>query len=769
MTPTAADRKAWSELLDGLPDDLRYTPLDGNKCPIDPDTGYPRNKWETFHYLPSDLDQMNGVVKAVGLHLGPTSNGVMAVDFDGRFGLELFEKLVGRSPMELPATVRWTSGLAGHYQCLYRVPKEHWEGLQTKKLKWKDHPKREHFELRWIGQSVIAGEHPDKLLSNGYYFEEGHSPKDVEIAAVPDWLLEFFQQECRPKGKTVIGKPVTVEIPTEEKPKSFIPGFARAELLYDISRTREIVSDWLHPADDHNDYDTWTMVGMVCAYLSAAIGEPMLLFDLWNDWSSEQSNYDGEDALAKKWESFDRDGDDALKFGTLHDYATENTDWKASQTQEEFVETLPEPEKKAAKSHKLPKHEVIAGLMKQLYELEKTGGDWNKRASVRSELYSACHIDKAEVQRRLFEMAADEFDLQINDNGPVQRTTRNLAEDALASSTLEPLIPGFLHRGCDAVMFGDKGSGKTFKALGLSYHACCGGTPFDRDTPVDPENLGRTLWIGSDGGEGAEKMIRDYVRMIGAPSEGQWRQRINVWAANRATGDTPWAFSVRGLIQLLAELESKQGEELPYNLVVIDTLKCVMDLADLNFGIGPVGVVMRLMQAVAARFNVAILWLHHSKQGAERAGGNSNIVEVPYSVIALYKKESPQHDHLVRCVVEKYRGESSRSYHYTLDRDIGLFKIVEGEEVQVNPLLYEVWIGRDAGTSMTDIVKAQPHLSEGTVRNKCTALRKEGLLEKKKNKWWPTEKGAKQMALDMPETAGEVNEWLGAPPKSEAA
>ena len=396
--------------------------------------------------------------------------------------------------------------------------------------------------------------------------------------------------------------------------------------------------------------------------------------------------------------------------------------------------------------------------MKQLYELEKTGGDWNKRASVRSELYSACHIDKAEVQRRLFEMAADEFDLQINDNGPVQRTTRNLAEAALDSSTLEPLIPGFLHRGCDAVMYGDKGSGKTFKALGFSYHACCGGTPFDRDTPVDPANLGRTLWIGSDGGEGAEKMIRDYLRMICAPAESTWRQRINVWAANRATGDTPWAFSVRGLIQLLAELESKQESDLPYNLVVIDTLKCVMDLADLNFGIGPVGVVMRLMQAVAARFNVAILWLHHSKQGAERAGGNSNIVEVPYSVIALYKKESPQHDHLVRCVVEKYRGESSRSYHYTLDREIGLFKIVEGEEVQVNPLLYEVWIGRDAGTSMTDIVKAQPHLSEGTVRNKCTALRKEGLLEKKKNKWWPTEKGAKQMALDMPETAGEVNE-----------
>ncbi len=186
MTLTAADRKTWRELLDSPPDDLRYTPLDGNKSPFDPDTGYPRNKWESFHFLPSDLDQMNGVVKTIGLHLGPTSNGVMAVDFDGRFALHLFEELVGRSPMELPATVKLTSGLMGHYQCLYRVPKEHWEELQTKQFKWKDHPKRELFELRWIVQSVITGEHPNKLLSNGYFFAEGSSPKDVEIAPVPD-------------------------------------------------------------------------------------------------------------------------------------------------------------------------------------------------------------------------------------------------------------------------------------------------------------------------------------------------------------------------------------------------------------------------------------------------------------------------------------------------------------------------------------------------------------------------------------------------------
>ena len=114
MTPTAADQKAWSELLDGLPDDLRYTPLNGDKCPIDPDTGFRRKKWETFHYLPSGLDQMNGVVKAVGLHLGPTSNGVLAVDFDGIGSEVIFQNFTGHQITELPKTIRWSSGQMGH-------------------------------------------------------------------------------------------------------------------------------------------------------------------------------------------------------------------------------------------------------------------------------------------------------------------------------------------------------------------------------------------------------------------------------------------------------------------------------------------------------------------------------------------------------------------------------------------------------------------------------------------------------------------------------
>ncbi|QNI50730.1 AAA domain protein [Synechococcus sp. RS9915] len=287
MTPTVADQKTWVERLDGLPDDLRYTPLNSEKCPINPDTGRRRKQWQNFHYLPSDLDQMNGVVKAVGLHLGETSNGVMAVDFDGDGSETIFEQLLRKSVLELPLTVKCSSGRPGHYQCLYRVPKEYWPALSNKDFPAKHGPSDPHFELRWNGQSAIAGDHPNWLdpvektgfgqgPGDGFYsFAAGHSPKDRQIAVAPDWLLEFFQNECacslqkQPKACSNWGQ--TAE------------ALAKAELLYDISRTREIVGEWLHPADDHNSYITWTMVGMVCAYLSHAIGEPMLLFDLWND------------------------------------------------------------------------------------------------------------------------------------------------------------------------------------------------------------------------------------------------------------------------------------------------------------------------------------------------------------------------------------------------------------------------------------------------------------------------------------------------------
>ena len=71
----------------------------------------------------------------------------------------------------------------------------------------------------------------------------------------------------------------------------------------------------------------------------------------------------------------------------------------------------------------------------------------------------------------------------------------------------------------------------------------------------------------------------------------------------------------------------------------------------------------------------------------------------------------------------------------------------------------EIWIRRDAGASMTDLIESQTH-ARSTVRNKCTKMASSGLIENLKSRWWIKPEGAKNLAVDYPEIAGDVNQWL---------
>ncbi|MDA7685368.1 PriCT-2 domain-containing protein [bacterium] len=764
----------WSDKLKGLPDDFRYLPVNDEKVPIDPKNGLPQKGWEKFCYTPLQLDQMNGVVKAIGLHLGAKSGGIAALDFDGAGSEMIFEKLTGHSAAELPKTVRWDSGLDGHYQAAFRIPKMYWDKLSNKDFRDKANLilGASHFEMRWSGQSVITGLHPNwqdsknktgkgkGLFGRGHYaFQDHCSPQEVSVADAPDWLIQFWLERCSNSSDNVKAETNRTRFPKyNQQCKKNNQQFAEYGLQYDVFRATEILSEALQPADDFNDYQTWTNVGMALKNLSEQLGDPMHLFSLWHGWSKEQENYDSEDKCLCKWNSFDRKNGSITKFPSLLHLAKENG-YEASKTWNEFLAIV---DTKNAKDKSRKKK--IQELMTDCYELAKSNSDWSHWAENRAKLFETAKVSKEELHRRLFEMVAEEFALNITDIGPDQRTTRTLQDAADEQNNLKPLIPGFVHRGLDGVLYGDKGTGKTLFALALSYYSCCGGTPLDRDEEVHGTDLGRTLWIGSDGGEGAEAMVRTYVDSLSAPKESLWRQRLNLWTANNS-GDAPWAFTVRGLVQLFRELDAAQKSGDEYNLVVIDTLKCVLDLGGIDFAIGPMGTLMRLVQAAASKFNVAILWLHHTKavqRGVSGiAGGNTNITQVPFSVISLHKLESSKHNHLVRCVVEKYRGEGSRSFNYTLDQENGLFEVVElSDDCDAHPLLYQVWISNDVGISMNDLVLSQDHVASGTTRNKMTSLKKEGLVKKQNNRWWCTKDGALKLLDTNPELKAEVQEWI---------
>ncbi|KZR87709.1 hypothetical protein MITS9509_00510 [Synechococcus sp. MIT S9509] len=261
-------------------------------------------------------------------------------------------------------------------------------------------------------------------------------------------------------------------------------------------------------------------------------------------------------------------------------------------------------------------------------------------------------------------------------------------------------------------------------------------------------------------------MLNKYISILKAPQERTWRLKFNFRGSNRATGETPWAFNVSNLHKLFEKLEQGFNGD-PYRLVVIDSLKAVMDLGGIDFGIGPMGTCMRLIQAAADRFNVTALWLHHTKPGAAKAdmgidgaGGNSNITQVPFAVHTLHKVQRKGHDHVVRWTVQKLRGEPSRTFEYTLDPDNGFFKLVHGdvEENRTTDILFQLWLKRSDGVSTTELVDCIDNAKK-TIQNRLTALGKDKLIRSEKRRWHITSKGTEPLLLAIPELAPEVEEW----------
>ena len=84
--------------------------------------------------------------------------------------------------------------------------------------------------------------------------------------------------------------------------------------------------------------------------------------------------------------------------------------------------------------------------------------------------------------------------------------------------------------------------------------------------------------------------------------------RINFWGANSKKGEPPWAFTVRNLFLLFRELEAGQKAELPYNLVVIDTLKSVMSLGKVDYSISAMDTAMMKKARLTTKSAAADIW-----------------------------------------------------------------------------------------------------------------------------------------------------------------
>ena len=308
------------------------------------------------------------------------------------------------------------------------------------------------------------------------------------------------------------------------------------------------------------------------------------------------------------------------------------------------------------------------------------------------------------------------------------------------------LVDGFLPWKRDALLFGPGGVGKTTAAVGIAW-SVISGEPF-LDHQIQSTITGKVLWIGSDGGDGAYEMWDNTAQDFGIADDPRWIHGCVFWGSDPLNDEGSWACSPAGLKELKEELES--GD---YALVVIDSWKAVLELAGIDFGIGPVGTVVRFLQALIGK-HCSALYLHHPSgnakgKGIAGAGGNQNVNQIPYAVHQLVPEPASENQpRCVRWTVHKLRGYQSREFLYRLT-DSG-FQLVEGDLITncADALLVTISDLEALGTATTSyaVKNLMSQTSDKTVSNNLTRLRQQGLLNKTGSSWHLTRRGKYALA-----------------------
>jgi Bifunctional DNA primase/polymerase, N-terminal len=190
------DRQAFKQqLIDGLmalPEyySLVAIRLDAKGNPTKAPSG---NEWQKTEFSRESITNqiLAGKASGIGIKLGKPSGGIVALDIDGLVAQKALADILGGD--SLPQTVSMTSGKPGCTQYLFMVPLDIQAELTPKKETHVNAAaaKGEDLDFRWNGnQSLLPpSAHPE---TSGYYWVEGCSYDETEIAVLPDKLLAHW-------------------------------------------------------------------------------------------------------------------------------------------------------------------------------------------------------------------------------------------------------------------------------------------------------------------------------------------------------------------------------------------------------------------------------------------------------------------------------------------------------------------------------------------------------------------------------------------------
>ena len=260
-------------LIDQLPEDWALTAVDGHKIPIDASSGYHVDGWQLAGQS-RPLLKASGHCKAVGAICGPLSGGLLVIDFDGALAGSSLKALTGFDESDLPPTVACSSGKPSRKKLFFYVAdRELWPMIQGIGNGNKQFPE---IEILWTSRMAVAiGAHPEK--PNGYFWLDGCSPNDLQVAEAPAWLVDPLICDKNESNETSVESLNGNEWP--------------------IERIEEILS-FLNP-DDFGDYENWASLGMACKICNPTM-ECKTFFDTF---SQRAPKYDAAH-FEKQWKAW---------------------------------------------------------------------------------------------------------------------------------------------------------------------------------------------------------------------------------------------------------------------------------------------------------------------------------------------------------------------------------------------------------------------------------------------------------------------------------
>ncbi|NHC33784.1 AAA family ATPase [Scytonema millei] len=409
--------------LEALPDDWRFTPVNGNKQPYS-------LRWNKRPKRRELIERhiKIGRCKAIGVLCGSKSEGQLFVDFDGTSSWGYFELMFGVNPHDLPITPAVTSGKKGRQQQIFHVPEKYWNEIKTTKLVTlcgiEKREGVEYLELRWDGcQSVVAGVHPE---TGSYRWLPGKSHREIAVAEAPIYLIEAMKRPVAP--------PKSTHLYTRNYNGDGDVALAR-ECLAALSPWRA------------GSHDEWIHVGMALH----SVGDDSLLDD-WDRWSQQSDKYESGEC-ERRWHSFNRSG---LNIGSLCYWAKQDG-WKSNKEFGKQVNKGVRKNMSESEAFKTALTEICKETDPELVALKKATVATTFKVSVQE-------INKLLKQKEQTEEARHVEDYVFN--------TDSLFKEELAEDFL---VPGMLPRGGSVILAGDAKAGKTLLAYELAYAVATGG------------------------------------------------------------------------------------------------------------------------------------------------------------------------------------------------------------------------------------------------------------------------------------------------------